>query len=46
MPIYIESKGILVPGNPTARHEYLVYVPEGEELNYSVWNGYSGPSPF
>ena len=37
MPIYIESKGIGLVGNPLARHEYLVYVPEGQELNYEAW---------
>ncbi|MDU9004543.1 Ig-like domain-containing protein [Sedimentitalea todarodis] len=37
MPIYIESKGIQFDGNILARHEYLVYVPIGEELNYAAW---------
>ncbi|MEO9781512.1 MAG: M10 family metallopeptidase C-terminal domain-containing protein [Sedimentitalea sp.] len=37
MPIYIESKGIQFDGNIFARHEYLVYVPPGEELNYAAW---------
>lgn len=37
MPIYIESKGIGFIGNTYARHEYVVYVPVGEELNYAAW---------
>jgi len=37
MPIYIESKGIGFVENGLARHEYLVYVPEGQELNYDTW---------
>jgi hypothetical protein len=37
MPIYIESKGIVVNGNIAARHEYLFYIPAGQELNYSSW---------
>lgn len=37
MPIYVESKGIRFDGNLVARHEYLVYAPVGEELNYAAW---------
>jgi len=37
MPIYIESKGIGFNSNTLARHEYLVYVPDGQELNYDAW---------
>lgn len=37
MPIFVESRGILFNFNETARHEYLVYVPEGQETNYAAW---------
>ncbi|MEP1535160.1 MAG: cadherin-like domain-containing protein [Paracoccaceae bacterium] len=37
MPIYIESKGIAFPENTAARHEYLVYIPIGQEENYDAW---------
>ena len=37
MPIYIESKGIGYIGDPFARHEYLVYIPAGKELDYTAW---------
>jgi hypothetical protein len=37
MPIYIESRGIGFQSNTVIRHEYLVYVPEGQELNYDAW---------
>ena len=37
MPIYIESRGVVINAQSIAEHQYLVYVPIGEENNYSAW---------
>ncbi|MCF6315136.1 MAG: hypothetical protein L3J30_02365 [Marinosulfonomonas sp.] len=37
MPIYVESRGIAHPWNPLGDHEYLVYIPLGDELDYTKW---------
>ncbi|MCK4713776.1 MAG: hypothetical protein KAT26_12940 [Marinosulfonomonas sp.] len=38
MPIYIESRNLDYPVvGFVGEHQYLVYIPDGEELNYSAW---------
>ncbi len=45
MPIYVESRDldVLVVGF-IAEHQYLVYIPDGQELNYDAWR-YIGRFP-
>ena len=45
MPIYVESRDLDFPVlGVAAEHQYLIYVPEGEELNYDAWQ-YIGAFP-
>lgn len=44
MPIYIESRNLDAIGGFVAEHQYLIYVPEGQELNYDAWQ-YIGAFP-
>lgn len=44
MPIYIESRNLDAIGGSVAEHQYLVYIPDGQELNYDAWQ-YSGAFP-
>ena len=37
MPIYIESRNLDAIGGFVAEHQYLIYVPDGQELNYNAW---------
>jgi len=37
MPIYIESRDLAGDFGFVAEHQYLVYVPDGQELNYDAW---------
>jgi len=37
MPIYVESRDLDALGGFVAEHQYLVYIPVGEELNYDAW---------
>nr|MDJ0825827.1 Ig-like domain-containing protein [Rhodobacter sp.] len=37
MPIYVESRGVIFNGQSIAEHQYLVYVPLGQEDNYDAW---------
>jgi len=44
MPIYIESRDLDHPIGFVAEHQYLIYIPVGEELNYEKWR-YIGAFP-
>ena len=37
MPIYIESRDLAANLGFVAEHQYLIYIPVGEELNYDAW---------
>ncbi len=44
MPIYIESRNLDHIVGAVAEHQYLVYIPDGDELNYDAWQ-YIGAFP-
>lgn len=44
MPIYVESRDLDAPGGFIAEHQYLIYVPNGKELDYDEWE-YIGAFP-
>ena len=35
--IYLESRDLDHPLGFVAEHQYLVYIPDGEDLNYNAW---------
>jgi len=37
MPIYIESRNLDALGGFVTEHQYLIYIPVGEELNFDAW---------
>lgn len=41
MPISIESRDLDALGGFIAEHQYLVYIPTAQDLNYKAWQ-YSG----
>ncbi len=42
MPIYVESRNLDALGGFVAEHQYLIYIPVGEELNYDAWQYIGG----
>jgi len=37
MPIYVESRDLNATLGFVAEHQYLVYISDGDELNYDAW---------